>query len=236
MAAEPQFRAEDEPRGRSYDDARRGPVRLQLTPQERATLPPDALALVSPLLTRDPATWTLDEVQAVTATLDRANGNGEAAAVRSRLLAATHVIQDHEDQYRPLVTEVERINKELVAARRRPNSTTSTISQRMATLHVDRMKREAGVAAREAVREQWRTNPGDPQARTEMVAAQQRAEREVELRRTQLEADEAAKDEAARVKRNNAKNSALHDRKSALVKVLRDAHVTVPEEPRELVS
>jgi hypothetical protein len=216
------------------------PARLSLTPAERANLPTDALALVSPLLNRDPSTWTLGEVQAVTAALEgvpRGGQRGEAAAaVQSRMHGATRVVQDHEANYKPLVDEVRRINEELVAARRRPNSTTSTISRHMATLHVDRMKREAGVAAREEVREQWRTNPRDPEARTEMVAAQAAAEREFELRRPQLEADEAARDEAERVKRHNAKNSTLHDRKSALVKVLTDAHVPVPPEPRELVT
>jgi hypothetical protein len=241
MAAEPNFRADHLEPVRdnavlesSFD---RRPERLSLTPHERANLPPDVLTLVSPMLTRDPATWTLDEVQAVTAALESANGSEAAASLRSRLLnLGSPVIRAHEDQYKPLADEVRRINEELVAARLRPNSTISTISRRMAELRVDGMKRRAGEQAAAEERERWRTNPLDPRVQDEVRAARDRAEREVELRRPQLLADEAAKDEAARVKRHNAKNRALHDRKAALVKVLRENNVTVPEEPRELVS
>jgi hypothetical protein len=69
-----------------------------------------------------------------------------------------------------------------------------------------------------------------------MTAAQETAEREFELRRTELEADETAKVEAERTKQNNERSRERASRKGALVKILRDAHVTVPAEPSELVS
>jgi hypothetical protein len=209
-------------------------TRLSLTPQERANLPVDTLGLLSPMMLRDPATWELGEVQAVLASLDRANGNEAAHAVGHRLMTmrGEQAIRDHERAYQPLLHELRRINDELVDARRRPVS--RTYSERVARMRVDREKREAGVAAMEQEREVWRANLGDPQAATAVQAARARAEARVEQRRPDLEHQQTATVESERTRASNDRHRELMDRKAAIRRQLASAGVRVPEDPREL--